>query len=81
MIKVYAEDSLLNLFEMINRWNRDKLLGVYISLQDLTLMKNHIEDLELSDTDELRDYVETLEYENKQIAELLKGLGHTYQLQ
>lgn len=46
-IIVYAEDSLLNLFEMINQWNKNKEVSVDISLTDLTLMKNHIEDLEL----------------------------------
>ncbi len=46
-IKVYAEDSLLDLFAVINIWNRRRLEVVQISLEDLTLMMNHIEDLEL----------------------------------
>ena len=46
-IKVYAEDSLLDLFAVINIWNRQRLEVVQISLEDLTLMMNHIEDLEL----------------------------------
>ena len=46
-IKVHAEDSLLDLFEIINRWNNEHVQSVCISLTDLTLMKNHIEDLEL----------------------------------
>ena len=44
---VYAESSLLDLFTVINIWNRRRLEVVHISLEDLTLMKNHIEDLEL----------------------------------
>ena len=44
---VYAESSLLDLFTVINIWNRRRLEVVQISLEDLTLMKNHIEDLEL----------------------------------
>ena len=46
-IKVYAEDSLLDLFTMIQHWNKQKHEETLISLQDLTLMMNHIEDLEL----------------------------------
>ena len=46
-IKVYAADSLLDLFAVINDWNRQRLEVTNISLEDLTLMKNHIEDLEL----------------------------------
>ena len=46
-IKVYAEDSLLNLFDIINMWNKQKLETAEVSLTDLTLMMNHIEDLEL----------------------------------
>ena len=45
-IKVYAENSLMDLFRVIDGWNKDKLEKVTISLEDLTLMKNHIEDLE-----------------------------------
>jgi len=44
---VHAEDSLLDLFDVIDGWNKQKLESVNISLVDLTLMKNHIEDLEL----------------------------------
>ena len=46
-IKVYAEDSLLNLFDIINMWNKQKLETTEVSLTDITLMMNHIEDLEL----------------------------------
>ena len=46
-IKVYAEDSLLDLFSIINKWNNKHVKSVQISLTDLTLMMNHIEDLEL----------------------------------
>jgi len=46
-VKVYAEDSLLDLFTAIDGWNKEKITSVQISLQDLTLMMNHIEDLEL----------------------------------
>ena len=46
-IEVHAKDSLENLFTIINRWNKEKVQSVVISLEDLTLMKNHIEDLEL----------------------------------
>ena len=46
-IEVYAKDSLENLFEVIDRWNKESVQSVTISLEDLTLMKNHIEDLEL----------------------------------
>ena len=46
-IKVYAEDSLEDLFKVINVWNSQKLEQIQISLEDLTLMMNHIEDLEL----------------------------------
>ena len=46
-MKVYAENSLLDLFEIIKRWNQQRLESVTISLEDLTLMMNHIEDLEL----------------------------------
>ena len=44
---VHAEDSLLDLFDVIDGWNKQKLESINISLVDLTLMKNHIEDLEL----------------------------------
>jgi len=44
---VHAEDSLLDLFDVIDGWNMQKLESINISLVDLTLMKNHIEDLEL----------------------------------
>ena len=46
-MQIYAEDSLLDLFEMINKWNKEKQDSVQISLTDLTLMMNHIEDLEM----------------------------------
>lgn len=46
-VKVYAEDSLLDLFSVIDGWNEQRLESVEISLEDLTLMMNHIEDLEL----------------------------------
>jgi len=45
--RIYAEDSLFDLFRVINIWNRRRIDIVQISLVDLTLMKNHIEDLEL----------------------------------
>ena len=46
-VKVYAEDCLLDLFRVIDGWNEEKIATTVISLQDLTLKKNHIEDLEL----------------------------------
>ena len=46
-MKVYAEDSLLDLFSVIHQWNTQRLRSVEISVEDLTLMMNHIEDLEL----------------------------------
>ena len=46
-IKIYAEDSLLDLFAVINNRNMQDVESVQISLTDLTLMMNHIEDLEL----------------------------------
>ena len=46
-VKVYAEDSLFDLFDVIDDWNEERLDSVVVSLTDLTLMKNHIEDLEL----------------------------------
>ena len=46
-VKVYAEDSLLDLFAVIDTWNKARVESINISLVDLTLMKNHIEDLEL----------------------------------
>jgi len=48
-VKAYAEDSLMNLFDVIDRWNDEHVQSVCISLTDLTLMKNHIEDLELEE--------------------------------
>jgi len=46
-VTVYAADSLLDLFAVIDTWNKCKVESINMSLEDLTLMKNHIEDLEL----------------------------------
>jgi len=43
---ILAEDSLIDLFNMIDIWSDLKLDSVEISLVDLRLMKQHIEDLE-----------------------------------
>lgn len=49
MLEVYAKDSLDDLFIVIDKWNQEGIQSVTISLEDLTLMKNHIEDLDECD--------------------------------
>ena len=44
---VYADCSMFDLFDVIDEWNKAKIETTIIQLRDLTLMKNHIEDLEL----------------------------------
>ena len=46
-IKCIAENSLEDLSTQIYQWRREGLESVEISLQDLILLVNHIEDLEL----------------------------------
>jgi len=46
-ICVIAKDSLLDLFKFIDIKNKAKVESIVISMEDLTLMKNHIEDLEM----------------------------------
>ena len=46
-IKFYAEESLLDLFTMIDQWKGEKLQSVLVSLRDINIMKEHIEDLEM----------------------------------
>jgi len=46
-IKCIAENSLEDLSTKIYQWRREGLQSVEISLQDLILLVNHIEDLEL----------------------------------
>ena len=46
-IKCIAEHSLEDLSTQIYQWRREGLQSVEISLQDLVLLVNHIEDLEL----------------------------------
>ena len=46
-MKVYAENQLSDLFDFIDECNENEMEEVLISLEDLTIMKNHIEDLEL----------------------------------
>jgi len=45
-IVFYAEDSLLDLFVIIDKWRNEKLQSVLVSLRDINIMKEHIEDLE-----------------------------------
>ena len=45
-IVFYAEDSLLDLFVMIDKWRDQQLKSVLVSLRDINIMKEHIEDLE-----------------------------------
>ena len=46
-IKVIAEDCLEDLSKQIYKWTKEDLKSVEISITDLVLMINHIEDLEL----------------------------------
>jgi len=52
---VYADCSIFDLFDVIDEWNNCKIETTVISLRDLTLMKNHIEDLELEVYGDYRD--------------------------
>ena len=46
-IKVYACDSMLDLISQIYKWSKEGRESVEVSMSDLVLMANHIEDLEL----------------------------------
>ena len=46
-IKVYAEDSMADLITQIYKWSKEGYESVEISMTDLVLLANHIEDLEL----------------------------------
>ena len=45
-IVFYAEDSLQDLFNMIDKWKDQKLKSILVSIRDINIMKEHIEDLE-----------------------------------
>ena len=45
--KVYAEDCMQDLIEQIYKWSAEGKESVDVSMTDLVLMANHIEDLEL----------------------------------
>ena len=46
-IKIYAEDCMPDLIKQIYKWSEDGREIVEVSITDLLLMANHIEDLEL----------------------------------
>jgi len=46
-IKVYAENCMPDLIKQIYKWSSNGLESVEVSMTDLLLMANHIEDLEL----------------------------------
>ena len=46
-IKVYANDCMPDLITQIYKWNKEGRVSVEVSITDLLLMANHIEDLEL----------------------------------
>jgi len=46
-IRCIAEDSMDDLSKQIYKWASEDIYSVEISVQDLILMINHIEDLEL----------------------------------
>ena len=46
-IKVYANDCMPDLIKQIYKWNEENRESVEVSITDLLLMANHIEDLEL----------------------------------
>jgi len=46
-IKVYAKDCMPDLIKQIYKWNEENRESVEVSITDLLLMANHIEDLEL----------------------------------
>jgi len=45
-IKVYAKDCMPDLIKQIYVWNKEGKESVEVSITDLLLMANHIEDLE-----------------------------------
>ena len=45
-IKVYAENSMPDLIKQIYKWSKEGRDNVEVSITDLLLMANHIEDLE-----------------------------------
>ena len=46
-IKVYAEDCLDDLIVQIYKWSAEGLESVEVSITDLLLLANHVEDLEM----------------------------------
>ena len=46
-IKIYAQDCMPDLLKQIYKWNEEGRESVEVSIIDLLLMANHIEDLEL----------------------------------
>jgi hypothetical protein len=46
-IKVYANDCMPDLIKQIYKWSEEGRESVEVSITDLLLMANHIEDLEL----------------------------------
>ncbi len=46
-IKVYAQNCMPDLIKQIYKWNSEGRESVEVSITDLLLMSNHIEDLEL----------------------------------
>lgn len=47
-IKVYAEDCMADLIKQIYKWRKEGRESVEVSMTDLVLLANHIEDLELA---------------------------------
>jgi len=46
-IKVYAENCMPDLIKQIYKWSKEGRDSVEISITDLVLMANHIEDLQM----------------------------------
>jgi hypothetical protein len=46
-IKVYASDCMPDLIKQIYKWSKEGYKSVEVSITDLVLMANHIEDLEM----------------------------------
>ena len=46
-IKVYAQDCMSDLIKQVYKWSEEGRESVKVSITDLLLMANHIEDLEL----------------------------------
>jgi len=54
MMHSYTEDCMRDFIDMIYKWSKEGLESQEISMLDLVMVANHIEDLEM----ELSDYEE-----------------------